>query len=58
MVFEDNFLRRNDVYYDALSFARQIGLLPSEGSLPDRGMTAAFNTLARAKRFARQRLSR
>lgn len=58
MVFEDDLLRRNDVYYDGSSFTRQVGLLPSPDSLPDRGMTAAFNTFTRAKRFARQRLSR
>lgn len=57
MSFEGNLLRHNDVYYDGLSFARQIGLLPSAHSLPDRGMAAAFNTLSRAKRFARQRLN-
>ena len=58
MVFESDLLRHNVVYYDGLSFARQIGLLPSTDSLADRGMTAAFNTLTRAKRFAQQRLSR
>lgn len=58
MRFEGDLLRRNEVYYDGLSFARQIGLLPSAHSLPDRGMTAAFNTLTRAKRSARRRLSR
>lgn len=57
MIFDGDLLRHNDVYYDGLSFARQIGLLPSANSLPDRGMTAAFNTLSRAKRFARQRRS-
>ena len=58
MVFERDLLRHNDVYYDGLSFARQIGLLPSTNSLADRGMTTAFNTVTRAKRFTSQRLSR
>ena len=33
----------NTIYYDGLSFARQIGILPSEGSRGDRALTAAFN---------------
>jgi hypothetical protein len=51
MTFENDILGHNDVCHDGLSSARQIGLLPSADSLPDRGMTAAFNTMTRAKRF-------
>jgi ketosteroid isomerase-like protein len=36
-------LRHVTVYYDGLAFARQIGLLPKEGSAADKAMTAAFN---------------
>lgn len=43
MRFEDGMLRENVVYYDGLAFARQIGLLPREGSAADKAMTAAFN---------------
>lgn len=50
MRFENGILRRSDVYYDGLSFARQIGLLPAAGSLADRGMTAAFNARLKARR--------
>ncbi len=36
-------IRHNTIYYDGLVFARQIGLLPREGSAADKAMTAAFN---------------
>lgn len=39
----DGLLIDNTIYYDMLSFARQIGMLPSAGSRGDRAMTAAFN---------------
>ena len=39
----DGLLVDNTIYYDGLSFARQIGMLPSAGSRGDRAMTAAFN---------------
>jgi hypothetical protein len=39
----DGRLRDNTVYYDGLSFVRQIGMLPSAGSWSDRAMTSAFN---------------
>ena len=54
MEFEDGLLRRNTIYYDGLRFARQVGLLPSEGSAPDRAMLAALNTLSRAKNRLRR----
>lgn len=40
----DGLLVDNTIYYDMLSFARQVGMLPSAGSRGDRAMTAAFNT--------------
>jgi steroid delta-isomerase-like uncharacterized protein len=43
MRFEGGMLRENTVYYDGLAFARQVGLLPREGSAADKAMTAAFN---------------
>jgi ketosteroid isomerase-like protein len=39
----DGLLVDNTIYFDMLSFARQIGMLPSAGSRGDRAMTAAFN---------------
>ncbi len=44
----------NTIYYDGAGFARQIGMLPAQGSKGDRAMTVAFNTLTRL----RQRLGR
>lgn len=41
--FEDGLLKENTIYYDGLGFARQIGMLPREGSSADKAMTAAFN---------------
>lgn len=43
MRFENGMLRENTAYYDGLAFARQIGLLPREGTAADKAMTAAFN---------------
>ena len=37
----------NNAFTDNLSFARQVGLLPPEGSRQDRGLTAAFNARTR-----------
>lgn len=58
MRFEGNKLRHNDVYYDGLSFARQIGLLPRADSGADRAMVAGFNALNRAKEKVRERRQR
>jgi steroid delta-isomerase-like uncharacterized protein len=43
MKFDDGKLRSNTIYYDGLTFARQIGMLPREGSAADKAITAAFN---------------
>ena len=39
----------NHIYYDQLTFARQVGMLPSEGSLGDRLMSSAFNIVTKAR---------
>lgn len=49
MEFEADLLVHNTIYYDGLEFARQIGLLPPEGSRRDRAITNAFNTFTRTK---------
>ena len=49
MEFEDGLLRRNTIYYDGLSFARQVGLLPTEGSAADRALLAVFNMFSKTK---------
>jgi steroid delta-isomerase-like uncharacterized protein len=43
-------IQRNTIYYDGASFARQIGLLPGQGSRADRTMLSASNALARLRR--------
>lgn len=43
MRVEDGRLIDNTIYYDGLAFARQVGLLPREGSAADKAMLAAFN---------------
>ena len=50
MQVRDGLLRYNTIYYDGASFARQIGLLPPEGSAADRAMLAAFNAKTRVTR--------
>jgi hypothetical protein len=52
---EDGLLRRNTVFYDGASFARQIGMLPREGSLADRAMLRLFNLKTRLVRPFRKR---
>lgn len=58
MRFEGGVLRHNDVYYDGLTFARQVGLLPAADSAADRAMLAGFNALTKARDAVRSGLSR
>lgn len=44
---EDGLIRRNTIYYDGASFARQIGMLPPKASLADRAILALFNLKTR-----------
>lgn len=56
MKFEDDTMKINTIYYDGLTFARQIGMLPREGSSPDKAITAAFNAGTDVKaRLSRRR---
>src|SRR4051795_10994822 len=43
MEISDGLIHHNTIYYDGAGFARQIGLLPAQGSRADRAMLAAFN---------------
>ncbi len=45
----------DSVYYDQLTFARQIGMLPPEGSGGDRLMTGAFNLVTKGRTTIRAR---
>ena len=55
---EDGRVAGNNIYYDQLAFARQIGMLPTEGSLADRLMTAGFNLATTARATVRDRSRR
>lgn len=52
---EDGWIRRNTVFYDGASFARQIGMLPAKDSLADRMMLRLFNAKVRLTRPFRRR---
>jgi len=47
----EGLIHANDAFTDGLSFARQIGMMPPQGSSAERGMTGAFN--ARTKLVGR-----
>jgi steroid delta-isomerase-like uncharacterized protein len=55
---ENGRVAANNIYYDQLSFARQIGMLPSEGSAGDRLMTSAFNLATKARAKVQKRSGR
>ena len=43
----DGLVQGNDAYSDAMTFARQIGMLPPQGSAAEQRMTQAFNVKTR-----------
>ncbi|GAA6526159.1 ester cyclase [Intrasporangium sp. DVR] len=55
MRFEQGLLKHNTLYYDGLGFARAVGILPREGSVADRAMTAAMNAETDARAWLRRR---
>ncbi len=54
-VLRDGAVISNFVVYDQMQFARQIGLLPSDGSTADRAMKTAFNGKTELVRLVRER---
>jgi hypothetical protein len=46
----DGKVDQNTVCYDGAAFARQIGILPRQGSTDDRAVLAAFNPATRDKK--------
>ncbi|WP_276258499.1 ester cyclase [Haloglomus litoreum] len=46
----EKLLSHNTIYYDGLTFARQVGLLPDEDSLGDRALMTGFNGLTKVRR--------
>jgi predicted ester cyclase len=49
VVITDGRIASNFVVFDQMQFARQIGLLPADGSRVDVGLKYAFNLLARRR---------
>jgi steroid delta-isomerase-like uncharacterized protein len=54
---EDGQIVSNTAYYDGASFARQIGMLPADGSGADRAMKSAFNAVTKLRRAVAERRS-
>jgi steroid delta-isomerase-like uncharacterized protein len=54
---EDGEIVSNTGYFDGASFARQIGMLPPDGSGTDRAMKSAFNAVTKLRRAVAERRS-
>jgi steroid delta-isomerase-like uncharacterized protein len=52
---EDGELVSNTAYFDGASYARQIGMLPADGSGADRAMRSAFNAVTKLRRAVAER---
>jgi steroid delta-isomerase-like uncharacterized protein len=54
---EDGKVTRLTAYYDASTFARQVGLLPSQDSGAEKAMKGAFNTVTKVRKAIDERRS-
>jgi hypothetical protein len=54
---EDGQIVGNTAYYDGMSFARQIGLMPTQGSASERAMKGALNAATKLRRTVTARRS-
>jgi steroid delta-isomerase-like uncharacterized protein len=52
---DDGRIVSNTAYFDGAGFARQIGMLPADGSGADRAMKNAFNAVTRLRRAVAER---
>ena len=52
---EDGQIVSNTAYFDSSSIARQIGMLPADGSGADRAMKSAFNAVTKLRRAVAER---
>jgi steroid delta-isomerase-like uncharacterized protein len=52
---EEGELVSNTAYFDGAGFARQIGMLPADGSGADRAMKGAFNAVTKLRRAIAER---
>jgi steroid delta-isomerase-like uncharacterized protein len=53
---EDGWIRRNTVFYDGASFARQIGMLPPQGSGVEKALYGAFNGMNKLRTTIEDRI--
>jgi glyoxylase-like metal-dependent hydrolase (beta-lactamase superfamily II)/predicted ester cyclase len=52
LTIRDGLIQSNDAFSDSMEFARQIGMMPAQGSTAEQGMLGAFNARTRlASRF-------
>lgn len=56
--FRGRLISRNAAAFDQMEFARQIGLLPAEDSIPERALRAAFNLRTHLVKRLRTRSAR
>ncbi len=47
LTVRDGLIQNNDAFTDSMTFARQIGMMPGQGSSAETGMLAAFNAKTR-----------
>jgi steroid delta-isomerase-like uncharacterized protein len=52
---EDGAIASDTVYYDGAAFARQLGMLPAEGSGAERAMKGALNAVTKVRRAVADR---
>ena len=54
MEIRDGLIVDNTIYWDGAGFARQVGLLPPQGSLPDRALLHSFNAVTWVRTLGRR----
>jgi steroid delta-isomerase-like uncharacterized protein len=52
---EDGKVHRLTAYYDAMEFARKIGMMPAQDTGPERAMKSAFNAVTKVRRAVEER---
>lgn len=55
LTIRDGKIQRNEAYLNGMELAQQLGVLPPQGSAPERAMTAAFNLKTRLTKRLRRR---
>jgi steroid delta-isomerase-like uncharacterized protein len=55
MEISDGLIRRNTIFYDGASFAREIGMLPSRDSAGERALLTVFNVRVKLRSLLRRR---